>query len=67
MTEESVRLDREFKAIEHSYGVDHLDLVLASAFLANLLENASVVRHLAKHHPELLNEFQKIADLRKAA
>ncbi|WP_227340265.1 plasmid partitioning protein RepB C-terminal domain-containing protein [Sphingopyxis sp. P8] len=67
MTEESVRLDREFKAIEHSYGVDHLDLVLASAYLANLLENASVVRHLAKHHPELLNEFQKIADLRKAA
>ena len=67
MTEETVRLDREFKAIEHSYGVDHLDLVLASAYLANLLENASVVRHLAKHHPELLNEFQKIADLRKAA
>lgn len=67
MTEESARLDREFKAIEQSYGVDHLDLVLASAYLANLLENASVVRHLAKHHPELLNEFQKIADLRKAA
>jgi ParB-like chromosome segregation protein Spo0J len=67
MTEESARLDREFKAIEHSYGVDHLDLVLASAYLANLLENASVVRYLAKHHPELLNEFQKIADLRKAA
>lgn len=67
MTEESVRLDREFKAIEHSYGVDHLDLVLASAYLANLLENARVVRHLAMHHPELLSEFQKIADLRKAA
>lgn len=67
MTEESVRLDREFKAIEHSYGVDHLDLVLASAYLANLLENARVVRHLAKHHSELLNEFQKLADLRKAA
>lgn len=67
MTEESVRLDREFKAIEHSYGVDHLDLVLASAYLANLLENARVVRHLAGHHPELLSEFQKIADLRKAA
>ena len=67
MTEESARLDREFKAIEHSYGVDHLDLVLASAYLANLLENARVVRHLAKHHPGLLSEFQKIADLRRAA
>jgi len=67
MTEESVRLDREFKAIEHSYGVDHLDLVLASAYLANLLENARVVRHLAQHHPEFLGEFQKIAELQKAA
>ena len=67
MTEESVRLDREFKAIEHSYGVDHLDLVLASAYLANLLENVRIVRHLAQHHPELLGEFQKIAELQKAA
>jgi len=67
MTEESVRLDREFKAIEHTYGVDHLDLVLASAYLANLLENARVVRHLAQHHPGLLDEFQKIAELQKAA
>jgi len=67
MTEESVRLDREFKAIEDNYGVDHLDLVLASAYLANLLENARVVRHLAKHHAEFLSEFQKIAELQRAA
>lgn len=67
MTEESARLDREFKAIEHSYGMDHLDLVLASAYLANLLENVRVVRHLAQHHPQLLNEFQKLAELQKAA
>lgn len=67
MTEESARLDREFKAIEQSYGIDHLDLVLASAYLANLLENARVVRHLAQHHPELLSEFQKLAELQKAA
>jgi len=26
-----------------------------------------VVRHLAQHHPDLLSEFQKIADLQKAA
>lgn len=67
MTEESARLDREFRAIEQTYGIDHLDLVLASAYLANLLENARVVRHLAQHQPELLNEFQKIAELQKAA
>jgi hypothetical protein len=67
MTEESARLDREFKLIEQSYGADHLDLVLASAYVSSLLENARVVRHLAQYHAELLIEFQKIAELQKAA
>ena len=67
MTEESARLDREFKLIEQSYGADHLDLVLASTYVASLLNNARVVRHLAQFHPDLLNEFQKIAELQKAA
>jgi ParB-like chromosome segregation protein Spo0J len=67
MTDESSRLDREFRLIEQSYGADHLDLVLASAYVANLLDNARVVRHLARHHADLLNEFHKIAELQKAA
>ncbi|MCL6252308.1 ParB N-terminal domain-containing protein [Altererythrobacter sp. KTW20L] len=67
MTEESERLDREFQLIEQGYGSDHLDLVLAAAYLGALLENARVVRHLAQHHADLLQEFQKIAEIRKAA
>lgn len=67
MTEESARLDREFKLIEQSYGADHLDLVLAAAYVTSLLNNARVVRHLAQMHPDLLSEFQKIAELQKAA
>jgi len=67
MTQESVRLDREFKQIEQNYGVDHLDLVLATAYVGNLLDNARVVRHLAQHHSDLLTEFQKIAELQIAA
>ncbi|MXO70258.1 plasmid partitioning protein RepB C-terminal domain-containing protein [Alteraurantiacibacter buctensis] len=67
MTEESARLERDFKAIEQSYGADHLDLVLATAYIASLLDNARVVRHLAMHHADLLGEFQKIAELQKAA
>jgi ParB-like chromosome segregation protein Spo0J len=67
MTEESARLDREFKLIEQSYGADHLDLVLATGYVASLLNNARIVRHLAQFHADLLNEFQKIADLRQAA
>jgi ParB-like chromosome segregation protein Spo0J len=67
MTEESARLDREFKLIEQTYGADHLDLVLASAYVASLLNNARVVRHLAQFYADLLTEFQKIAELQKAA
>lgn len=67
MTEESARLDREFKLIEQTYGADHLDLVLAAGYVTSLLNNARVVRHLAQFHPDLLTEFQKIADLQKAA
>ena len=67
MTEETARLDRDFRLIEQDYGADHLDLVLASAYIANLIENARVVRHLAQFHADLLHEFQKIAEIQKAA
>ena len=67
MTQESIRLDREFRQIEQNYGVDHLDMVLATAYIGNLLDNARVVRHLAQHHGDLLTEFQKIAELQMAA
>lgn len=67
MTEESAQLDREFKLIEQSYGADHLDLVIASGYVASLLDNARVVRHLAQFHSDLLTEFQKVAELRQAA
>lgn len=67
MEHEAASLDREFKTIEQDYGTDHLDLVLATGYLTRLLGNARVVRYLAQFHPDLLSEFQKIADLRKAA
>lgn len=67
MEGESAALDREFKAIEQGYGSDHLDVVLATGYVARLLENARVVRHLAQRHPDILAEFQKIAEVQKAA
>ena len=67
MERESAHLDREFKLIEQSYGADHLDLVLATGYVTRLLSNVRVVRHLARHHSDLLSEFQKIADIQKAA
>lgn len=67
MEREATNIDREFRMIEQSYGIDHLDLVLAMGYLARLTENVRVVHHLARHHPELLAEFQRIVQLRDAA
>jgi len=67
MEREAATLDREFKTIEQDYGTDHLDLVLATGYLGKLLRNARVVRYLAQFHPDILSEFQKIAELRRAA
>lgn len=62
MQRESENLDREVKRIERDYGVDHLDLVLAIGYVRRLLGNAPVVGHLARHHPAILAEFQKMAE-----
>jgi ParB-like chromosome segregation protein Spo0J len=67
MERESANLAREFKMAEQSYGVDHLDLVLAKGFLTTMLGNARVVRYLTQHHREILSEFQKIAELESSA
>ena len=67
MERESANLEREFKIAEQSYGTDHLDLVLASGYLAKLLSNARVVRYLAQHEQEILAEFQRIAEMKKTA
>ncbi|MET3791884.1 plasmid partitioning protein RepB C-terminal domain-containing protein [Aquamicrobium terrae] len=67
MENESASLDREFKTIEQDYGTDHLELVLATGYVARLLGSARIVRHLAQHHPDIFSEFQKIVELQKAA
>ncbi|PBB44970.1 chromosome partitioning protein ParB [Mesorhizobium sp. WSM3866] len=67
MENESAQLEREFRTIEKEYGTDHLDLVLAIGYVTRLLSNARLVRYLATHHADVLSEFQKIAELQKAA
>lgn len=67
MEAEAATLDHEFRTIEQDYGADHLDLVLVTGYVLRLLENARIVRYLAQHSPDVLGEFQKIAEQRKAA
>ena len=66
MEQESATLDQEIEQIEKSYGSDHLDLVLAIGYISKILDNAAVVRHLARGHPEILGEFQRIAEQQSA-
>ena len=44
-----------------------LNLMVVVAYLKKLLDNAQVSRHLGKHHPEILVEFQKLVEARNAA
>jgi hypothetical protein len=64
---ESASLEREFKTIENEYGKDHLDLVLSIGYVSRVLSSARVVRFLAQFYPEILAEFQKLTEIRKAA
>ena len=65
MQRDSANLDREFRLIEESYGVDHLDLVLARGYLARLVGSARIVRCLKKRHREIFSEFVEMGNDRR--
>jgi hypothetical protein len=53
-------LQREFKAVDASYGDSVPNLVVTSGYLAKLVENPRMSRYLERHHPEILTEFKAI-------
>ncbi len=63
MQKELTRLEREYKLIKDERGQKNLVLQFAKNYLVRLLENARVVRFLSKNYPDILEEFQKIADM----
>ena len=63
METEMLNLQREYKVVEQSYGVDVLNLVLARGYLGKLLANARVVRFLSQHYADFLREFQNITEI----
>ncbi|MDG1286705.1 MAG: plasmid partitioning protein RepB C-terminal domain-containing protein [Rickettsiales bacterium] len=63
MENEMASLQREYKLIEEGYGADVLSLTFAKGYLSNLLENTQITRYLSKHHPNILNEFQRITEI----
>lgn len=67
MQRESASLDREFRLIEETYGVDHLDLVLARGYLGRLIGNERIARYLGQRHREILSEFIDISERQATA
>jgi hypothetical protein len=67
MEHEMSLLGREFKVLEESHGKNVLNLVVVIGYLKQLLDSARVVRYLSQRHPEILSQFQKLAELRNLA
>lgn len=63
MEREMGNLQEQFKLAEQSYGQDVLNLVLARGYLAKIMANDSILRHLKKHHLDVLNEFGAIISM----
>jgi hypothetical protein len=64
MESEMECLQREYKLIEETFGIDVLNLTLVKKWLLGLLKNPKVVKYLTHHHSEFLDQFQKIAELK---
>ncbi|WP_246158980.1 plasmid partitioning protein RepB C-terminal domain-containing protein [Reyranella soli] len=62
MQRESATLDREFRVIEETYGLDHLDLVLAKGYLGRMLANVQVHNYLERHHKDILAELMQLTE-----
>lgn len=60
MEREMDSLNRDFKALEETFGDDVLHLVLASRYLSRLIGNTEIEAYLIRHHPDLLDEFRTI-------
>jgi hypothetical protein len=61
MEAEMETLERDFKAVEETYGENNLNLTVARGYIKKLLENAKVTRFLSTHQSEILSEFEAIA------
>ncbi|WP_106745420.1 plasmid partitioning protein RepB C-terminal domain-containing protein [Yoonia maritima] len=63
MERESANLEREVRLVEDSYGVDHLDLVLARGYITKLMGSDRVTRYLSVHHDAFLSAFERISEI----
>lgn len=60
MEREMANLQGQYRLVEHSYGQDVLNLVLARGYLTKLLENSKVTKYIKQRQPEALEQFNAI-------
>ncbi len=51
-------LERDFKAVEESYGENMLNLTVVRGYVKKLLDNAKIVRFLGTNYADVLTEFE---------
>jgi hypothetical protein len=60
MEQGSDALLEDIKMVQKGYTKDLLSLTIAIGYLAQMLENARIERHLLKHHPDILHAIREI-------
>ncbi len=60
MEREMRTIQRDFQAVQSSYGEDTLNLVIATGYISRLIRNCRIERYLDENHPEILREFRII-------
>lgn len=61
MEKEMESLEENFLSLEETHGNNVLHLVLITAYLRKLIDNAQVSRFLTRHHSDIFAELQKLA------
>ena len=60
MEREMANLQSQYRLVEHTYGQDVLNFMLAKSYLAKLLENARVAKYIKQLQPEMFEQFEVI-------
>ncbi len=64
LEQELAAVQADTKLLEESYGPANLQLTIIKTYIKGLLENANLVKWLARHHREYLQQLQLIADIK---
>ena len=60
MERELRTVQQDYRSIEGTFGETVLNLVVATGYLARLINNPRIARYLDQNHPEILGQFQAI-------